>query len=148
MNQDCHPCTSVPCFRGESGPRWDKSLVNFSVLVKCGHEVTSYFEILQQVGAPRAGSSGSGNPTLRRTTHSPLNRQTSLSHACDALQPAGFHDSLSIRKMNSEPFICRFPHCRASYRRKEHRRRHEAQHSQNQVFKCTTCGQAFGRRYA
>ncbi|OJJ52755.1 hypothetical protein ASPSYDRAFT_51442 [Aspergillus sydowii CBS 593.65] len=48
--------------------------------------------------------------------------------------------------MNSEPFICRFPHCRASYRRKEHRRRHEAQHSQNQVFKCTTCGQEFGRR--
>ncbi|KAJ5405431.1 hypothetical protein N7465_006715 [Penicillium sp. CMV-2018d] len=48
--------------------------------------------------------------------------------------------------MNSEPFICRFTHCKASYQRKEHRRRHESQHYQNQVFKCTTCGKEVSRR--
>ncbi|KAE8360782.1 hypothetical protein BDV27DRAFT_167445 [Aspergillus caelatus] len=53
---------------------------------------------------------------------------------------------LNIRKINSNPFICRFPHCKASYQRQEHRRRHEAQHHQHQVFKCTTCGQKIGRR--
>ncbi|KAF3400004.1 hypothetical protein F1880_008251 [Penicillium rolfsii] len=48
--------------------------------------------------------------------------------------------------MESKPFPCRFAGCKASYQRKEHRRRHEAQHYQNQAFKCTTCGQEFGRR--
>ncbi|KAL4860452.1 hypothetical protein BDV12DRAFT_191694 [Aspergillus spectabilis] len=48
--------------------------------------------------------------------------------------------------MEASPFICRFAHCKASYQRKEHRRRHEAQHYRTQAFKCTTCGQEFGRR--
>ncbi|KAL2822080.1 hypothetical protein BJX63DRAFT_182447 [Aspergillus granulosus] len=48
-------------------------------------------------------------------------------------------------KMNPNLFMCRFPRCKASYQRKEHRRRHEVQHYRDQVFKCTTCDHEFGR---
>ncbi|KAL5342265.1 hypothetical protein BJX70DRAFT_339546 [Aspergillus crustosus] len=47
--------------------------------------------------------------------------------------------------MQAQPFECRFQGCTASYQRKEHRRRHETQHTQDQGFKCATCGQQFAR---
>ncbi|KAL6231643.1 hypothetical protein BDW75DRAFT_219657 [Aspergillus navahoensis] len=47
--------------------------------------------------------------------------------------------------MYPKPFTCRFPRCKASYQRKEHRRRHEAQHYRDQVYKCSNCDQEFGR---
>ncbi|PYH41310.1 Zn(II)2Cys6 transcription factor [Aspergillus saccharolyticus JOP 1030-1] len=43
-------------------------------------------------------------------------------------------------------YQCRFPRCIASYQRKEHRRRHEAQHTRQQLPRCPTCSQEFGRR--
>jgi hypothetical protein len=50
--------------------------------------------------------------------------------------------------MDPNRFKCRFTRCTASYQRKEHLRRHEAQHYRKQVFKCTTCDQKFSRRWA
>ncbi|KAL2869618.1 Zn(II)2Cys6 transcription factor [Aspergillus lucknowensis] len=45
----------------------------------------------------------------------------------------------------SRRFECRFPDCHASYVRKEHLRRHEAQHLSQASFECSTCGRRFGR---
>lgn len=44
-------------------------------------------------------------------------------------------------------FTCHFSNCNASYRRKEHLNRHEARHSPQQSFVCSSCGHRFGRRY-
>ncbi|KAJ5324044.1 hypothetical protein N7476_002644 [Penicillium atrosanguineum] len=45
----------------------------------------------------------------------------------------------------SGTFSCLFPGCNAKYRRKEHLRRHETKHSQQQGFACPVCGIRFGR---
>ncbi|PYH29024.1 Zn(II)2Cys6 transcription factor [Aspergillus neoniger CBS 115656] len=42
-------------------------------------------------------------------------------------------------------YWCQVPHCKASYRRKEHLRRHEAQHTQEQLRQCPACTQKFRR---
>ena len=60
--------------------------------------------------------------------------------------PSYFKSILAADKMNSRPFSCRFPQCNASYQQKEHRHRHEPHHFRDQVFKCTTCHQQFGRK--
>ncbi|KAJ5774715.1 hypothetical protein N7457_009611 [Penicillium paradoxum] len=46
-----------------------------------------------------------------------------------------------------QQFRCQFPGCNASYRRKEHVRRHELKHFPRQAFPCSSCGREFGRRY-
>ncbi|KAB8236417.1 uncharacterized protein BDW43DRAFT_266893 [Aspergillus alliaceus] len=47
--------------------------------------------------------------------------------------------------MCPKAFVCRFLRCNASYQRKEHLRRHEAQHYRHQLFQCLTCNREFGR---
>ncbi|KAL5050959.1 hypothetical protein BDW71DRAFT_194070 [Aspergillus fruticulosus] len=47
--------------------------------------------------------------------------------------------------MHPKPFPCRFPRCTASYQRKSHLRRHEAQHYRPRDFKCSICKQQLGR---
>ncbi|CAG8890365.1 unnamed protein product [Penicillium egyptiacum] len=42
-------------------------------------------------------------------------------------------------------FQCQAPGCTSSYRRKEHLRRHEAQHRGNHLRTCSICGRAFSR---
>ncbi|CAG8334358.1 unnamed protein product [Penicillium nalgiovense] len=42
-------------------------------------------------------------------------------------------------------FQCQVPGCTSSYRRKEHLRRHEAQHRGNHLRTCSVCGRAFSR---
>ncbi|PIG84019.1 hypothetical protein AARAC_006326 [Aspergillus arachidicola] len=47
--------------------------------------------------------------------------------------------------MVSRGYKCRFPGCTAKYQRKEHLRRHEAQHTQRWVLQCPTCAREFNR---
>ncbi|KAJ5338062.1 hypothetical protein N7452_004790 [Penicillium brevicompactum] len=43
-------------------------------------------------------------------------------------------------------FKCSYSGCNASYQRKEHLRRHQIKHSQQQVFPCSNCDREFARR--
>jgi hypothetical protein len=45
------------------------------------------------------------------------------------------------------PYICSDPECGASYVRKEHLLRHEAQHGEPLAHVCEVCGIGFSRRY-
>ncbi|KAI2818382.1 transcriptional regulator family: Fungal Specific TF [Aspergillus niger] len=47
--------------------------------------------------------------------------------------------------MPPKTYWCQAPGCKASYQRKEHLRRHEAQHTQHQLRQCTACTQKFRR---
>ncbi|OJZ85081.1 hypothetical protein ASPFODRAFT_136863 [Aspergillus luchuensis CBS 106.47] len=47
--------------------------------------------------------------------------------------------------MPPKTYWCQVPHCKASYQRKEHLRRHEAQHTQQQLRQCPACTQKFRR---
>ncbi|KAL2866438.1 Zn(II)2Cys6 transcription factor [Aspergillus lucknowensis] len=47
--------------------------------------------------------------------------------------------------MTTKAFVCRFQACSASYQRREHLRRHEAQHSRRQPLRCSVCDREFGR---
>lgn len=44
-------------------------------------------------------------------------------------------------------FKCTFSGCNASYQRKEHLRRHQTRHSQQEAFPCSNCDREFARRY-
>ncbi|KAL5342698.1 hypothetical protein BJX70DRAFT_269235 [Aspergillus crustosus] len=44
-----------------------------------------------------------------------------------------------------DAFVCEFPGCHASYRRKEHLTRHAARHVDGESFECSICGKQFGR---
>lgn len=46
------------------------------------------------------------------------------------------------------PYKCSDPGCGASYLRREHLIRHEAQHSEAPAHVCKVCGLGFSRRYA
>ncbi|RAK82797.1 Zn(II)2Cys6 transcription factor [Aspergillus fijiensis CBS 313.89] len=46
----------------------------------------------------------------------------------------------------SKTYKCRFPGCSSSYQRREHRHRHEAQHTRRQLPQCSVCAQTFSRR--
>ncbi|KAL4863312.1 hypothetical protein BDV12DRAFT_189777 [Aspergillus spectabilis] len=48
--------------------------------------------------------------------------------------------------ITARSFVCHFPGCNASYRRKEHMTRHSAQHVDRGSFGCSICGKQFGRR--
>ncbi|RAH85803.1 hypothetical protein BO86DRAFT_354690 [Aspergillus japonicus CBS 114.51] len=46
----------------------------------------------------------------------------------------------------SNTYTCRFPGCSLSYQRREHRHRHETQHTRRQLPQCSICAQTFSRR--
>lgn len=58
----------------------------------------------------------------------------------------GGRSNMSFQK--TRPYICSDPECGASYTRREHLIRHEAQHSNAQAHVCKVCGLGFSRRYS
>lgn len=60
----------------------------------------------------------------------------------------GIHNMPSNSNTNiTAMFKCNYSGCNASYQRKEHLRRHQIKHSQQQVFPCSNCDREFARRY-
>ncbi|GES62482.1 transcription factor with C2H2 and Zn(2)-Cys(6) DNA binding domain [Aspergillus terreus] len=49
-------------------------------------------------------------------------------------------------KAGADRFYCRYSNCNASYRRKEHLRRHEAQHAGTSMSVCSLCDRTFTRK--